>query len=78
MACWDIIGKTVQLPVYQLIGGAYRNRIRAYANGWYQVDRIPEAFAEKAKAVVEKGYTALRIVLLGYVRRRWLGKAEFG
>lgn len=60
IACWDIIGKTVQLPVYQLIGGAYRNRIRAYANGWYQVDRIPEAFAEKAEAVIEKGYTALK------------------
>lgn len=60
MACWDIIGKTVGLPVYQLIGGKYRDRVRAYANGWYQVDRVPEAFAERAKAVVEKGYTALK------------------
>ena len=60
IACWDIIGKTVGLPVYQLIGGKYRDRIRAYANGWYQVDRIPEAFAERARAVVEKGYTALK------------------
>ena len=60
MACWDIIGKTVGLPVYQLIGGKFRDRIRAYANGWYQVDREPEAFAERAQAVVEKGYTALK------------------
>lgn len=60
LACWDIIGKTLDQPVFQLIGGKYRDRIRAYANGWYQVDRIPEAFAERAKAVVEKGYTALK------------------
>ena len=37
MACWDIFGKSVGKPVYQLLGGAVRDNIKAYANGWYTV-----------------------------------------
>ncbi len=40
MACWDCIGKAAGLPVYQLVGGKVRDRIPAYANGWYRVERI--------------------------------------
>ena len=39
MACWDLIGKAVGQPVYRLLGGACRDRIAAYANGWYQIGR---------------------------------------
>lgn len=60
-ACWDILGKAVNLPVYQLLGGAVRDRIKAYANGWYAVDRTPEAIAEAAQKVIDKGYRALKI-----------------
>jgi galactonate dehydratase len=35
--------------------------MRAYANGWYQVERTPEAIAARAREVVKKGYTALKI-----------------
>jgi galactonate dehydratase len=35
MACWDIVGKALKQPVYQLLGGAVRDKIKAYANGWY-------------------------------------------
>ena len=60
MACWDIIGKSLNQPVYRLLGGAVRPKIKAYANGWYRVERTPEAFHEAAKRVIERGYRALK------------------
>ncbi len=60
MACWDCIGKKARLPVYQLLGGKVNNRIPAYANGWYSVERTPEAFHAAAGKVLEKGYRALK------------------
>lgn len=60
MACWDIIGKATNQPVYRLLGGAVRDRIKAYANGWYTVERTPQEFHSAAKRVIEKGYLALK------------------
>lgn len=60
MACWDIIGKKTSQPVYRLIGGKVHNRIPAYANGWYTVERSPVEFAKAAQRVVERGYPALK------------------
>jgi galactonate dehydratase len=59
-ACYDIMGKVTQQPVFNLIGGRCHTKLRAYANGWYRGPRTPESFHEKAKAVVAKGYTALK------------------
>jgi galactonate dehydratase len=61
IACWDIQGKALGLPVYKLLGGAVRDRIKAYANGWYQVERTPEEFHAAARAVVERGYRGLKL-----------------
>jgi galactonate dehydratase len=60
MACWDIIGKALNQPVYRLLGGAVRERIKTYANGWYTVERTPEEFAAAARRAVAKGYRALK------------------
>jgi len=60
MACWDILGKSLGVPVHRLLGGKVRDNVRVYANGWYSGDRTPEGFAEKASEVVAKGYTALK------------------
>jgi D-galactarolactone cycloisomerase len=57
-ALWDIVGKAVGLPVYKLLGGAYRDRIRAYS-GFGGTD--PEKMAEQAKVIVGLGYTALKL-----------------
>ncbi len=60
-ACWDIVGKALGQPVYNLLGGPVRDRVKAYASGWYRVERTPEEFHAAAKKVVEKGYEALKL-----------------
>ncbi|MEX5712526.1 mandelate racemase/muconate lactonizing enzyme family protein [Parafrankia sp. FMc6] len=60
MACWDIVGKALGQPVWRLLGGKVRDRIKAYANGWYTVERTPEEFHAAATRVVERGYRALK------------------
>jgi galactonate dehydratase len=60
IACWDVIGRTLGTPVWQLLGGALEPRLRAYANGWYSGPRDRRGFAEAAQAVVARGYTALK------------------
>lgn len=60
IACWDAIGKALKQPIYNLVGGLCRDRVRAYANGWYRCPRKPEAFADAAKKAVAMGYTALK------------------
>ncbi|HEX7009185.1 MAG TPA: mandelate racemase/muconate lactonizing enzyme family protein, partial [Phycisphaeraceae bacterium] len=60
IACLDIKGQALGVPVYQLLGGRVRDRVHAYANGWYRCDRTPEAFAQAAQQVVSRGYRALK------------------
>jgi galactonate dehydratase len=59
-ACWDILGKSLNVPVWQLFGSKHHRELRVYGNGWYKVDRQPERVAEQAVAMVEKGYSALK------------------
>ena len=61
VACWDIMGQALGQPVYRLLGGAVRDKIKAYANGWYTVERTPEEFHAAALRVVAKGYRALKL-----------------
>lgn len=61
IACWDIAGQATRQPVYRLLGGAVRERIKAYANGWYTVERTPAEFHAAARRVVAKGYRALKL-----------------
>jgi len=60
IACWDLMGKALNQPVYRLLGGAVRDRIPAYANGWYTVERTPAEFHAAARRAVQKGYRALK------------------
>src|SRR5205807_9840849 len=61
IACWDIMGKALGQPVYKLLGGAVRDKIKAYANGWYTVERTPQEFHAAALRVIERGYRALKL-----------------
>ena len=60
IALWDLKGKIFGKPVYQLLGGAHRKRIRVYANGWYTNPGTPAQNAQEAKKVVNMGYTAMK------------------
>jgi galactonate dehydratase len=56
-AMWDILGKSLNAPVYQLLGGACRDRIRMYAHCGAAT---PELAAGAAKKKVAEGFTALK------------------
>jgi galactonate dehydratase len=58
-ALWDVVGKATGQPVYRLLGGAFRPRIRVYANGWARGDD-PATVAAQAQRVVKRGFTALK------------------
>ena len=60
MALWDILGKSLNTPVYQLLGGKYHEKVRIYVNGWFAGAKEPEEFGEKAKIAVQKGITAMK------------------
>ena len=58
-AMWDICGKAAGQPVYNLLGGKCRSKIRVYANGWGGGGTHQEA-AKRAKEIVDRGFTALK------------------
>lgn len=60
IACWDLIGKSCGQPVYKLLGGRARERLPAYANGWYGGASTPEQYAAKAAEVVSRGYRGMK------------------
>lgn len=60
MAMWDIIGKASGQPVYNLLGGPCRDKVRVYANGWsYKISNLDD-FVKAAVQTVEKGFTAMK------------------
>lgn len=71
-ACWDILGKSLNLPVYRLLGGAVRDRVRMYTHlgggdmrAVYesQLSADPQVIVDRALEVVEKGYTAVKVLI---------------
>lgn len=61
VACWDLMGQSLGVPIWKLLGGRFRDRVFAYANGWYQAEREPGAIARLATEVVGRGYRALKL-----------------
>jgi galactonate dehydratase len=73
LALWDIKGKALGVPVYELLGGKVRDKVPLYANGWFSGNRLsahgPQGgaageqawYAERAKAVVAQGYRCLKL-----------------
>jgi galactonate dehydratase len=61
VACWDLMGQALGVPVWKLLGGRFRDRIPAYANGWYTAQRDPAAIARLAQGVAKRGYRALKL-----------------
>ena len=63
IALWDLVGKATGLPVYALLGGKFRDKIRMYADCHAGGDDSPQANADKAKQVVDQGFTAIKFDL---------------
>ena len=60
IACHDLLGRELGAPISTLLGGAIRESVRAYSNGWYSDAIAPEEFARKARAIVDAGFGALK------------------
>jgi L-alanine-DL-glutamate epimerase-like enolase superfamily enzyme len=59
MALWDLAGKAFEVPVYQMLGGRYRDRVRLYADTTVSRDRAE--YARRMKARLDLGYTFLKM-----------------
>ena len=72
VALWDIFGKSVGLPVWRLLGGKTRDRVRVYTHlGMGEMKAVYQtgeasALVERGLAVRDKGYTAVKIVTIPY------------
>jgi len=73
-ACWDILGKSLGIPVHQLLGGRVRDKVRMYTHlGGGESKSVYESFesdriVDRAIAVREQGYTAVKVVFVPYSR----------
>ena len=71
MACWDIIGKDLNKPIYELLGGQVHEKLRAYSYLYPEsqdklsVYEDPETAAKRAAEYVEKGFTAVKFDPVG-------------
>ncbi|RII17769.1 Starvation-sensing protein RspA [Streptomyces sp. YIM 130001] len=61
MALWDLAGKAYGVPVFQMLGGAYRRKIRLYTDTTESED--PKEYASRMKDRVDKGFTFLKMDL---------------
>jgi galactonate dehydratase len=75
IALWDLAGKILGVPVYQLLGGKFRDTVRLYCDSHAGEDFSPESYAERAKHVVALGFDALKFDVdeteAGFRNDRW-------
>lgn len=59
MALWDLAGKAYGVPVYQMLGGKFRDKVRLYTDTTQSND--PQEFASRMKSRVDMGFTFLKM-----------------
>ncbi|WP_458186970.1 mandelate racemase/muconate lactonizing enzyme family protein [Haladaptatus sp. NG-WS-4] len=70
-ALWDVMGKTLDRPVYQLLGGKHRDSVRAYASTLFPEDPADTAAVRrKAERALDEGFTAVKYGWGGFGRDR--------
>ena len=60
MAMWDILGKSLNVPVYTFLGGLTRKKVKVYHNGWWFKGKTIEDYARMARDVVASGARAIK------------------
>ncbi|MGB6838615.1 MAG: mandelate racemase/muconate lactonizing enzyme family protein [Dehalococcoidia bacterium] len=60
IALWDLAGKALGVPIYRLLGGRYRDRVRVYADCGQGDEPTPESWAERARTALAGGFTAIK------------------
>lgn len=63
IALWDIKGKALGVPVYELLGGKTRDRIRTYCSGLSNFDMSDDEMAKEFAVLKEKGFTASKVFI---------------
>src|SRR5215217_5344409 len=63
IALWDLVGRALNTPIYNLFGGRFRDRIRVYADCHAGTTPEPAAYAQRAREVVAAGFTAIKFDL---------------
>ena len=62
IALWDIKGKFSNMPIYDLLGGRFRDPVRLYCNSWFDGCDTPEEYAKAAENnLIKKGYSACKL-----------------
>jgi len=71
-ACWDILGKSLGQPIYKLLGGAVRDKVRMYTHlgggdmrAVYESQNSadPKVFVDRAQEVIARGYNAVKVLI---------------
>ena len=65
IACRDLVGRSLGVPVYNLIGGKVRDRVAATAVGWLPRERSPEGASRAARGLVSRGFRSLALTPFG-------------
>lgn len=76
IALWDIKGKALGVPVYELLGGKTRDKIRVYASVMQKENDLA-LLADGYKKLQDQGFTAAKIFVNGPVRTANEGRDEF-
>lgn len=63
IALWDLVGRALKTPIYNLFGGRFRDKIRIYADCHSGKDDSPESYAERAREVASAGFSAIKFDL---------------
>jgi len=86
IALWDIKGKALGVPVYQLLGGKTNEKLRTYASqiqfDWGKEGRAlvkPEEYAEACRKAAAEGYNCVKVDPVGFdLKGKWMGWSNYG
>jgi L-alanine-DL-glutamate epimerase-like enolase superfamily enzyme len=76
IALWDLAGKAMNVPIYRLLGGKYRDKLRMYPDVGQGDVNEPESWAHRAKEVAGEGYTIAQFDINGKAKELQLDPYE--